>query len=40
MNYELFVPLQPMTNEELRNRYNPDGSLLRRQQLRMLDILT
>ena len=29
-----------MTNEELRNRYNPDGSLLRRQQLRMLDILT
>ena len=28
-----------MTNEELRERYNPDGSLLRRQQMRMLDIL-
>ena len=40
MNYELFVPLQPMTNEELRKKYNPDGSLLRRQQLRMLDILS
>ena len=40
MNYELFVSLQPMTNEELRKKYNPDGSLLRRQQLRMLDILS
>lgn len=28
-----------MTNEELRKRYNPEGSLLRRQQLRMLEIL-
>ena len=28
-----------MTNEELREKYNPDGSLLRRQQMRMLDIL-
>lgn len=28
-----------MNNEELRKRFNPDGSLLRRQQLRMLDIL-
>ena len=28
-----------MTNEELRSRFNPDGSLLRRQQMRMLDIL-
>ena len=28
-----------MTNEELRERFNPDGSLLRRQQLRMLEIL-
>ena len=28
-----------MTNEELRERYNPDGSLLRRQQMRMLEIL-
>lgn len=28
-----------MTNEELRERYNPEGSLLRRQQLRMLEIL-
>lgn len=27
------------TNEELRQRFNPEGSLLRRQQLRMLDIL-
>ena len=28
-----------MNNEELRQRYNPDGSLLRRHQMRMLDIL-
>ena len=28
-----------MNHDELRQRYNPDGSLLRRQQLRMLDIL-
>lgn len=28
-----------MTNEELRERFNPDGSLLRRQQMRMLEIL-
>lgn len=28
-----------MTNEELRKRFNPDGSLLRRQQMRMLEIL-
>ena len=29
-----------MNYEELHARYNPDGSLLRRQQLRLLDILT
>lgn len=28
-----------MNKESLRQRYNPDGSLLRRQQLRMLEIL-
>lgn len=28
-----------MNNEELRKRFNPDGSLLRRQQMRMLEIL-
>lgn len=28
-----------MSNESLRKRFNPDGSLLRQQQLRMLDIL-
>ena len=28
-----------MTHEELRERYNPDGSMLRRQQMRMLEIL-
>ena len=28
-----------MNNEELRSRFNPEGSLLRRQQLRMLEIL-
>lgn len=27
------------TNKELRARFNPDGSLLRRQQLRMLELL-
>lgn len=27
------------TDEELRNKYNPDGSLLRKAQLRMLDML-
>ena len=25
--------------EDLRRRFNPEGSLLRRQQMRMLDIL-
>ena len=28
-----------MNNEELRQRFNPDGSVLRRQQMRMLEIL-
>ncbi len=28
-----------MNKESLRQRYNPDGSMLRRQQMRMLDIL-
>ena len=28
-----------MNNEELRKRFNPEGSLLRRQQIRMLEIL-
>ena len=28
-----------MNNEELRKRFNPEGSLLRRQQMRMLEIL-
>ena len=28
-----------MNNEELRARFNPDGSMLRRQQMRMLEIL-
>ena len=28
-----------MNNEELRERFNPEGSLLRRQQIRMLEIL-
>lgn len=28
-----------MNNEELRERFNPEGSLLRRQQMRMLEIL-
>lgn len=28
-----------MSQEELRRRFNPDGSLLRRQQLRMLELL-
>ena len=28
-----------MTDEDLRKRFNPEGSLLRRQQMRMLDIL-
>ena len=31
------TPLIP--HEELRQRYNPDGSLLRSQQMRMLHIL-
>ena len=31
------TPLIP--HEELRQRYNPDGSLLHRQQMRMLHIL-
>ena len=26
-------------NEELRKRFNPEGSMLRRQQMRMLEIL-
>ena len=34
-----YVPLQAMTHEELRERYNPEGSMLRRQQMRMLEIL-
>ena len=34
-----YVPLQAMTHEELRERYNPEGSMLRRQQMRMLKIL-
>lgn len=29
-----------MNNEELRERFNPEGSLLRRQQMRMLEILS
>ena len=28
-----------MNHESLRQRFNPDGSLLRRQQMRMLEIL-
>ncbi len=28
-----------MNNEELRKKFNPDGSLLRRQQMRMLELL-
>jgi lipopolysaccharide cholinephosphotransferase len=28
-----------MTNKELRERFNPDGSMLRKQQLRMLEML-
>ena len=28
-----------MNNDDLRMRFNPDGSLLRRQQMRMLEIL-
>ena len=28
-----------MNNEELRARFNPEGSMLRRQQMRMLEIL-
>ena len=28
-----------MEKEVLRQRFNPDGSMLRRQQMRMLDIL-
>ena len=28
-----------MTHEELRERYNPEGSMLRKQQMRMLEIL-
>ena len=40
LSVAFFVILQPMTNEELRKRYNPEGSLLRRQQMRMLEILS
>jgi len=29
-----------MTNEELREKYNPDGSELRHAQLRMLEMLS
>ena len=28
-----------MNNDELRQRFNPDGSLLRKQQMRMLELL-
>lgn len=31
--------ISPELQRELRERFNPDGSMLRRQQLRMLDIL-
>ena len=31
--------IKEMNNEELRARFNPDGSMLRRQQIRMLEIL-
>lgn len=33
------MSLPSSTIQELRNRFNPDGSLLRRHQLRMLDML-
>ena len=39
MNYELFRIFAAMNHESLRQRFNPDGSLLRRQQMRMLEIL-
>ena len=29
----------PELQEQLRTEYNPDGSILRRQQMKMLDIL-
>ena len=32
-------PLSPSVQEELRRRFNPDGSALRRQQLRMLELM-
>lgn len=32
-------PTRTYSNEELRARFNPDGSLLRRQQMRMLEML-
>ena len=32
-------PLTPSEQEELRRRFNPDGSPLRRQQLRMLELM-
>ena len=32
-------PLSPSVQEELRRRFNPDGSSLRRQQLRMLELM-
>lgn len=28
-----------INTEELRKRFNPDGSILRRQQMRMLELL-
>ena len=31
--------IKKMNNEELRARFNPEGSMLRRQQMRMLEIL-
>jgi lipopolysaccharide cholinephosphotransferase len=39
MNYELFRIFAAMNHNSLRQRFNPDGSLLRRQQMRMLEIL-
>ena len=36
---EQFAEVVSMNHESLRQRFNPDGSLLRRQQMRMLDIL-
>ena len=35
----LFEKMKEINTEQLRQRFNPDGSQLRRQQLRMLDML-